>query len=370
MHFPPLKQLLSRGVASLSGGGKQLLGLDIGSSAIKLVQVKEVQGRYKLQKFGVKLLDPELIVDGTVMDTGRVIEAIKELLAEQEITLRNTAMSISGHSVIVKKISVPVMSEEKLEEQIRAEAEHQIPFDITDVNLDFHIVNANEAPGEEEPHMAVLLVAAKKEKLTELSEIVKEAGLVPCVVDVDAFAVENMYGVNYDSNPQEIVALVNIGASVTNINVLKGGTGVFARDISIGGNRYTEALQRVSGSAHEEAEAAKKGERFEGLDRETAETVIEGMNTEVSAELAKTLDYVKSSIPGGEIRRILLCGGGGKVAGLASQLSERMGIDVDLANPFNHLDASEAKVDPEMLAELAPLAAVGVGLALRKIGDR
>jgi type IV pilus assembly protein PilM len=370
MPLPSPKEFLSRSVASLTGGGRQLLGLDIGSSAIKLVQVKEGKGRYKLQKFGVRLLDPELIVDGTIMDTGRVIEAIKELLAEQEVTLRNVAMSISGHSVIVKKINVPVMSEEELEDQIRAEAEHHIPFDITDVNLDFHIVNASEPSSEDEPSMAVLLVAAKKEKLTELSEVVKEAGLVPCVVDVDAFAVENMYGINYDSRPNEIVALINIGASVTNINVLKGGTGVFTRDVSVGGNRYTEALQRVSGSAYEEAEAAKKGERFEGLERETVETVIDGVNTEVSAELARTLDFVRSSIPGGEIHRILLCGGGGKVAGLTAQLSARVGVDVDVANPFSKIDTSEAKVDPEMLEEQAPLAAVGVGLALRKIGDR
>ncbi len=218
--------------------------------------------------------------------------------------------------------------------------------------------------------MAVLLVAAKKEKLTELSEVVKEAGLVPCVVDVDAFAIENMYGINYDSRPNEIVALINIGASVTNINVLKGGTGVFTRDVSVGGNRYTEALQRVSGSAYEEAEAAKKGERFEGLERETVETVIDGVNAEVSAELARTLDFVRSSIPGGEIHRILLCGGGGKVAGLTAQLSARLGVDVDVANPFSKIDTSEAKADPEMLEEQAPLAAVGVGLALRKIGDR
>jgi type IV pilus assembly protein PilM len=218
--------------------------------------------------------------------------------------------------------------------------------------------------------MALLLIAAKKEKLAELSEVVKEAGLVPCVVDVDAFAVENMYGMNYEVKPDEIVTLINIGASVTNINVLKGGAGLFTRDVSIGGNRYTEALQRISGSAYEEAEAAKKGERFEGVDRETVETVLERMNAEVSTELARTLDFVKASIPGGEIHRILLCGGGGKVAGLATQLAGRVGVDVGLANPFSKMDTSEAKVDAEMLQEQAPMAAVGVGLALRKLGDR
>ncbi len=370
MRLPPLTQLLSQGVAALTGSGRQLLGLDIGSSAIKLVEVKETKGRYKLVKFGVRLLEPELIVDGTIMDTGRVVEAIKELLAEQQVTVKNVALSISGHSVIVKKITVPVMSEEQLEDQIRAEAEHHIPFDITDVNLDFHIVNPSEPSPEGEPRMALLLVAAKKEKLTELSELVKEAGLVPCVVDVDAFAVENMYAVNYDAKADEIVTLINIGASVTNINVLKAGAGLFTRDVSIGGNRYTEALQRVSGSAHEDAEAAKKGERFEGVDRETVETVLERMNTEVSTELAKTLDFVRSSIPGGEIHRILLCGGGGKVAGLAGQLAGRVGVDVDLVNPFSRLDTSEANVEAEVLREHAPMAAVGVGLALRKVGDR
>jgi type IV pilus assembly protein PilM len=366
----PFKQLLDLDIRALFGPSKQLLGLDIGSSAVKLIQMKQQKGKYLLQKFGIKPLEPEVIVDGTVMDAARVVTVIKELLQEGNIKLKNIALSISGHSVIVKKITMPPMPDDELEGQVRLAAEQYIPFDINEVNIDFHILNALEQSEDGQPQMSVLLMAAKKEKVNELVDLVKGAGLNPVVLDVDAFAVENMYGINYEVPPEEVATLVNIGASVMNINILKGGTSLFTRDTSIGGNRYTESIQREIGVSYDEAEAAKKGERREGLDPEAVTNVVDGVNAEVSSEIARSVDHFRSIYPDLEVTKIFMCGGCAKVAGLAQQLGDRMGMAVEMANPFNQVDTTAAGLDVEFLAKAAPQAAVGVGLALRTMGDR
>jgi type IV pilus assembly protein PilM len=366
--FEGIKNLANLDIGSLLGGGSQLIGLDIGSSAIKLVQMKQHKGQYTLQKFGTMPLEPEVIVDGTVMDQGRVVTAIKDLLQETHVKLKDVAMSISGHSVIVKKINLPPMPDDELEGQVKLAAEQYIPFDINEVNIDFHVLNALEQTEEGQPQMSVLLVAAKKDKINELTELVRGAGLTPVVLDVDAFAIENMYGINYDLQPDDVTALVNVGASVMNINIMKGGTSVFTRDISIGGNRYTEAIQRDMGVPYEDAEGAKKGQG-DGVDKEMLTTVIDGVSAEVASEIARSVDYFKTTSEG-DITKIFLCGGCAKVAGLVTQLNDRMGVEVELANPFRQVDTTASGLDPDSLPDIAPLAAVGVGLALRMRGDR
>jgi type IV pilus assembly protein PilM len=303
------------------------------------------------------------------MDAGRVVTAIKELLAEVNVKLKNVATSISGHSVIVKKISLPPLADDELETQVKLAAEQYIPFDINEVNLDFHVLNSSELSDDGQPQMSVLLVAAKKDKVNELTELIRGAGLTPVVLDIDAFAVENMYGINYDPYPEEIVALVNIGGSVMNINILKGNTSLFTRDISVGGSGYSEAIQREMGVSFEEAESIKKGHSQNGQEA-TITSVLEGVNAEVASEIAKSIDYFKTTSTEGDLKKILLCGGCAKVAGLVRQLSDRMGHPVELANPFNKIDTTAADFHGESLSDLAQMAAVGVGLAIRSIGDR
>ena len=365
-----LKGMLDLDIGSMLTAKKQLLGLDIGSSAIKLVQIKEVKGHYYLQKFGMKPLEPEVIVDGTVMDAGRVVTAIRELLQEHNIKLKNVATSISGHSVIVKNISLPPMGDDELETQVRLAAEQYIPFDINEVNLDFHVLNASDLSDDGQPQMSVLLVAAKKEKVNELTELIRGAGLTPAVLDIDAFAVENMYAVNYDPSPEDLVALVNIGGSVMNINILKGHSSLFTRDISVGGSGYSEAIQREMGVSFEEAESMKTEPSRESRSEGAINTVIDGVNAEVASEIAKSIDYFKSTSAEGDLKRILLCGGCAKINGLAKQLGERMGRTVELANPFHKVDTTGVDIAGDALADMAPMAAVGVGLAIRSIGDR
>lgn len=363
------KSLFETDIVSLLTPRRQLVGLDIGSSAIKLVQLKESKGRYFLQKFGVKPLEPEVIVDGTVMDEGRVVSAIRELFDESKVKNKQVAISISGHAVIVKKISLPPMPDEELEGQVRVAAEQYIPFDINEVNIDYHVLPPDPS-GEAQGDMSVILVAAKKDKINELTELVKGAGLTPIVMDVDAFAIENMHAVNYPMAQDETTALVNLGASVMNVNIIRNGVSLFTRDIPLGGNRYTEAIQREMGLSYEEAEESKKGERAGDSAAASLGNVIESVNGEVASEIARTVDYFKTSTSNAELDRVLVCGGVAKAKGLISQLGDRMHTPVEVANPFGEIDVTGSDVDPDALAELAPLAAVGVGLALRAVGDR
>lgn len=366
-----VKELATMDVDTLFAAKRQLVGLDIGSRAIKLVQIKEQKGKYILQKFGIKPLEPDVIVDGTVMDAGRVIDAIKELIQEQGVKLKYAALSVSGHAVIVKKINLPQVPDDQMEAKVKEAAEQYIPFDINEVNLDWFVLHPAEKTEDGQVQMAVLLVAAKKDKVNELTEIARGAGLIPKVLDVDAFAIENMYGINYETKPDELTALVNIGASVMNVNIIKGNTSVFTRDVAIGGHRYAEALQRDLGITAEEAEAAQQGKLKEGLDATAVKGVIDNINAEVASEIARTVDYFKSvGAESGDVVKIVLCGGCAKVAGLAEHLTERMGVPVEIANPFNQVDITQGGFDQAALAEVAPQAAVGVGLAIRTIGDR
>lgn len=365
-----LKSVLDSSLFSMFAPKRQLLGLDIGSSAIKLVQLKESRGRYILQKFGMKELEPEVIVDGTVMDEGRVVAAIKELVEETGTKLTQAAVSISGHAVIIKKITLPAMPDEELETQVKLAAEQYIPFDINEVNLDFHVLPPSLTAVEDQGDMSIILVAAKKDKINELTELVKAAGLLPVVMDVDAFAIENMYGISYPEAAEDTTTLVNIGASVMNVNIVRGGTSLFTRDIPIGGNRYTEAVQRELGVSYEEAEQLKKSDPAAKADLAGLNEVIDSVNAEVASEIARTIDYYRATSVETDIARVLLCGGGAKINGLSQQLRDRMRVDVDLANPFNAIDISTCQIDEERLNDMGSVAAVGVGLALRTVGDR
>jgi type IV pilus assembly protein PilM len=262
------------------------------------------------------------------------------------------------------------MPDEELEGQVRLAAEQYIPFDINEVNIDFSVLPTSEATGDTQGEMSIILVAAKKDKINELTELVKGAGLFPLVMDVDAFAIENMHAINYPVSQEDTTALVNIGASVMNINIVRGGTSLFTRDIPIGGNRYTEAIQREMGMSYEEAEETKKGERSAGSNQAKVTTVVDSVNAEVASEIARTIDYFKSTMSDADVQHVLLCGGGAQVKGLVTQLRDRMQAVVEVANPFGEIDTSGSDFDQNALAQLAPLAAVGVGLALRSVGDR
>lgn len=349
------------------GRNQPVVGLDIGSSAIKLVQFQEKGGEYTLQHYGILELDPDAIVDGAVMDAGHVADGIRTLFTENKIRTKQVAISVSGNSVIVKKIHLPIMGEDELAESISWEAEQYIPFEINEVHLDFHIMEAGD-DATPSGQMPVLLVAAKKDRVTEMVTLVEEADLKPVLVDVDAFGLENIFCTNFGVG-DHFTGLVNIGASVININVLMDGMSAFTRDISMGGNRYTEEIQKGLNISFGEAEQAKRGENIEGIDPDRVMQLIHDTNVEVAAEIGRTFDYFKTTMQAAQIDKVFLSGGGGKTRGLIDQISERLGLPVQILYPFEHVELGPG-IDPDQLKEVSPFLGVAAGLATRRLGDR
>jgi type IV pilus assembly protein PilM len=341
------------------------IALDIGSTFIKLVQLKGSNKNYQLKKFGMVPLPPEVIVEGAVMDAGRVVEAIRELLTSQKVTTKEVAISVSGSSVIIKRVSVADMTDEELAESIKWEAEQYIPFSIDDVNVDFQKLGAGAAEGQAD----VLLVAVKKDKINDYVNLVKEAGLEPVVMDVDAFALANMYELNYVIE-EGTTALLNIGASVMNINILKDGISIFTRDITVGGNRYTEALQRDFGLTYEDAEKVKRGEEAEGSDAEQIAGVMASVTDDIVAETQRSFEFFRSTTGSDKVTRVLVSGGCARIGNFTAVLSERLEIPVDVVDPFKKIKVDPKRFESMMIAESAPLCAVAVGLAIRRPGDR
>lgn len=347
---------------------KETIGIDIGSSSIKVIQLTESEGRYTLNKFGLDVLAPEIIVDGTVMDSVRCVETLQKLINDQDISTKDAVISVSGHSVIVKRVTLPQMSEDELAESIKWEAEQYIPFDINEVNMDFQILSTfTGADGKQQ--MNVLLAAVKKDKLADYTSLIIEAGLTPVIVDIDAFAIENMYNINYEMKENETIALVNIGAGITNINILQGGMFAFTRDISIGGNRYTESIQKDLGLSFEDAEKIKKGEEVEGVETLEVDSIIENVSAEITSEITRSFGYFKATMLSEKINKVFLSGGSSKIRNLDSFLQERLELPVEFINPFKMIDIPPP-FDEEYIKMIAPFAAVAVGLGVRRLDDR
>ncbi|MDH4229153.1 MAG: pilus assembly protein PilM [Nitrospirota bacterium] len=363
LQHPKLQQLLQF-LPNLQSG--PLIGLDIGSSNVKLVHLAEKDGEFTLEHYALAELDPDAIVDGAVMDASQVADTIRSLFTETKVPTKKVAISVAGNSVIVKKINLPIMDEDELGAAIAVEAEQYIPFEISDVHLDFHIMDNDSRPAPE-GQMPVLLVAAKKDRVSEMIAMVEEAGASVVVVDVDAFGLENIFCANYGAG-DPIVGLVNIGATVININVLVDGVSAFTRDISMGGSRYTEEIQKSLNISFMEAERAKCGEAIEGIDEDRVLAIVQDTNGEVAAEIGRTFDYFRSTVQSQQVSRVYLSGGGAKASGLVEQVADRLGIPVELFNPFANLHIAKG-IDPEVLKQDAPFLGVAAGLATRRLAD-
>lgn len=350
--------------------GKLAVGLDIGSGSIKLCQLKPgKKGNYQLISFGMVQLPPEAIVDGALMNSTAVVDGIQELFASQKIKHKEVATSVSGHSVIIKKINLPQMTPEELEESIQWEAEQYIPFDINDVNIDVQILNTESTQAGQ---MDVLLVAAKKDMVNDYTSVIMEAGLTPVVVDVDSFAVQNMFEVNYEVPRSETVVLINIGAAVTNINVLANGISTFTRDISIGGGQFTDAIQKALNVSYDEAEALKLGggADTDAVVPQEVERVLQTESEAIANEVQRSLDFYAATSADAHLARIFLSGGSAKIPALIKTIERRTSVPVELVNPFRNIDISGRGFSVDYLKNVAPMAAVSVGLALRGAADK
>jgi type IV pilus assembly protein PilM len=347
---------------------KLAVGLDIGSSGVKLVQLKERKGGYALLSFGAAPLPPEAIVDGALMNSAAIVSAIQELVAQQKVKTKEVAIGVRGHSVIIKKISLPRMTQEELDESIQWEAEQYIPFDVKDVNIDTQILTAE---GDAAGQMDVLLVAAKKDMINDYTSVCAEAGLTATVVDVDAFAVQNAYEANYEAGTETVV-LINVGAAVANINILAKGTTTFTRDITMGGNAFTEEIQKQLNISYDEAEALKVGGQGEtdAVVPQEVERVIQGVAEQMAGEIQRSLDFYAATAADSRIARVYLSGGTARIPALFKVIEARAGVPVEILNPFKNIEVDNRKFDPAVILAAAPSVAVGVGLALRRPGDK
>jgi len=348
--------------------GKNAIGLDIGSSSIKLIQLRETSKGIHLVNFDMALLPPEAVVDGALMNFTAIVEKIRELLRVHRIRFKECALSISGHSVIIKKISLPEMTEEELQESIQWEAEQYIPFEIKDVEVDVEILNPKAGQGQ----MDVLLVAAKKEIINDYVSVAMEAGLKPVIMDVDTFTIQNAFELNYGFPPNEVIALINIGASVININIVANGITTFTRDIGMGGQMLTEEIQKQLNVSYEEAEHYKTGGEgtisSSSIYREV-QRLSERVSETLVTEIQRSIDFFAATTINADISRIYLSGGSSQIPALIRSLERRLEVPVELVNPFKNIVVDPKKFDFDLLQRMAPMAAVAVGLGLRRAGD-
>jgi type IV pilus assembly protein PilM len=346
---------------------KQCIGLDIGSSCVKAVQLKRKANGWALQAFGMQPLVPQTIVDGTIMDQGAVSEAIRQLWSRLRLRQKEVAIAIAGHSVIIKKIMVPMMKPDELAANIRNEAEHHIPFGRDDVEIDYHVTNALTPSGQTE----LLLVAAKKEVVSDYIQVVRDANLNPQVVDVAAFASQNGFEANYQLDPRDTVVLINIGAAISNINIVRSSVSLFTRDVTIGGNAFTEEIQKQMGIAADEAEAYKVGgnQTEDGVVPQEVLRVMEGVSEVMAGEFQRSLDFFLATTADANVTRIVLAGGSAKVTSLHRAIERRSRLPLEVADAWKRIEI-DPQLDRNYLSAHSPEALIGVGLSMRAGGDK
>jgi len=349
----------------LFGKKKSLVGLDIGSHAVKVVELEALPNKsYKLLNWGISAPLAEAIVDGEVMDRQLVTDAIANLFDSRGIKSRSVVAAVSGRAVIVKKITMNKLSPEDAEQAVYWEAEQHVPYDINDVSLDFEILG----PAPNDPkQMQVLLVAAKKDMVLNFSELIREAGLQPFILDVDSFAAQNALEANYDFGPDEVVACLNIGSEITNINITRSGTPYFTKDIQLGGSTFIEAAQRKFNLTQAAAEELIRGESNSGQD---LRAVLDQSCETLAVALDRAQAYLRTAGEASAITRIMLCGGSSLTPGLVDYLNRRLGVSTEIANPLNRIGFAPDLFADQDVSKVAPSLTVGIGLALRRLGDK
>jgi len=343
-----------------------LIGLDIGSRTIKLGEIVQTKKDRVLQKFGMADLPQDAIVEGRIKEPTMVADAIKGLVSDLNIKEQNVATSIAGYSVIIKTITMGTVTEEELHDSIQYEAEQYIPFDVQDVNIDFHIIGENESNPNQ---MNVMLVAAKKEIINEYVDLVEAAGLNLCVIDIDVFAMERVFEENY-LNEEGNIALIDIGANKMNINIVKDYMSFFTRDVTIGGDQITREIASRFDRSFEEAEAAKLGKTTDKVPEEDVLEVTYSFTSSWSDEIRQAIDFYYSTFPDEEIKQIVLSGGAAQTAGFSELLAAETSLEVQMCDPFASLSINEKQNDVDYLKKIAPQAAICLGLASRRVGDK
>ena len=346
---------------ALFGKSKGLIGLDIGSSAVKAVELKKTGPTYELVNLGMEALGQDTVVDGAIMDALSVSSAIESIFRQNRIKTKNVATSVSGHFVIVKRITVNATTDEELYNAIPYEAQQHIPFDVSDVNLSYQSLG----PAPSGTGSDVMLVAVKREKILNHTNVLSQAGKTPILVDYDGFAVFNAFEMNYDTRSDQMVAILNIGASIMNIVIGRAGLPLFTRDVSVGGNQYTDTLQKELDLSFDDAEKLKRGEDVANITPEQKTPHLRSVSEILLLEIQKTFDFFRQTTSTENIQQILVSGGTARIEGLVEQLKEEFGMPVELVDPFQKVTIDPKKFDLKYINEVSPRLSVAVGLALR-----
>ena len=352
-----------------------VIGVDVSATAIKLVELSKKKKGYSLTAFANIPLPRDAIVENTVIDSIAVSQALLDAIEASGTKIRNTAIAVSGNALIVKVIQVPSTTELELESQIMFEADQHVPFEIDDVYSDFQILGENEDDPE---MMDVVLVACKREIVDDYQLVLSEAGLNTSCVDCAVFAIENAAEelglLDLDSTEADAeealdddfdstsgaVALVNIGANIININILREGQMSFVRDQFYGGQNLTEMIQKAHAVSFNAAEEMKK-DNFSEVDPNAIEEFYSGL----SSEIGRSLDFYGANNAEYPVQTILLSGGCALIPNIDVELYQRLGIETRVFNPFDYIEVSDVKLDAEAVKSVGPMMVVPVGLAMR-----
>jgi type IV pilus assembly protein PilM len=348
-------------------GSKEMIGLDIGSSSIKLAHIKAVGKDYSVKKFGVYPLPPDAIVDGAIMDHASVIEGIKTALRDLKVREKEVATSLSGHSVIIKKVVLPTTTPEELEESIQWEVEQYIPFDIKDVKIDFQVIGALK---EDPSKMDVLLVAVKTDLINDYISVVKDAGLSPAIVDIDSIAAGNAFEFCHPVSEEQVPMVINVGASFMNVNILHSGVPLFTRDVPMGGGMYTTEIQKQLAVSFDTAEALKIGTKSADDRADKLAEIMKTVSNVLATEAQRSYNFFSATYPDRLVTKVFLTGGAAKSRFLKEMMAEKIGVEVEMFNAFEGLSLDDRLVDPAVVALHTTAATVAIGLALRNLEDR
>ncbi|MDR2549665.1 MAG: pilus assembly protein PilM [Desulfobulbus sp.] len=339
---------------------KLITGIDIGSYAVKVCQLKRVGDSYKIESLGSAALPAGAVEDGILHEPLEVSKVLSTLIKNLKIKNTKIGISISGHSVIVKKINLEQMTDDELAEYIKSEAEQYIPFDIDDVYIDFQKLPPKKDTVD---RCDVMLVAAKKEVVNDYLEMLNGLKLNTVLVDVDGFALENIW--ETVSNRSENVALVDVGASKMNINIISGGVSVLARDVAAGSEQLTDKIMSSVGVEYADAENIKLGIIPPGENQEILENIFNRVCTQWVLEIKKAIDLYQANNPDRPLQSIALSGGGSKVNGFKEYLVNETGLEVVAFNPFDTMSYDRKKLDSHYISNVAPEMAIAAGLAIR-----
>ncbi len=341
--------------------GKNLVGVDIGASSIKVVQLKEARKKLQIIRSGFAELPPQTIIDGHVMNAGAVTEALGKIFTDNKIQQRDVSIGVYGQSVIVRKITVPMMTPGELDEQIHWEAEQHIPFDIKLMSIDYEVLRRRPEAGQ----MDLLLVAAKKDEISDYASILKEAKLKPAVVDINAFTVQNIFEHQYGLPQDGNIALLNVGAAVSSLNIVAKGVSAFTREITNAGNTITEEIRKALSCSYEQAEAYKMGGGPTQIVPQEVGQIINQASQGLAGEIQRSLDFYLATSGEQEISRIYVSGGSAYLAPLMQAIERRARVPVQLFDPMVNLSVDSKFVnEPDLRARAAQMV-VALGLSLR-----